>query len=135
MRHYEMMIILDGELDERTVQPSLEKFLSVVTKDGGTVAVVVGAPDRSGDVGVVEDGDVRLLTDLTAPLRATGRVLPGDPPPALIEPRRPPLFRSVLRIDATADEIVLSCFAATGAGGPVLEDRVRARRDGRTWHW
>ena len=37
MRHYEMMIILDGELDERTVQPSLEKFLSVVTKDGGTV--------------------------------------------------------------------------------------------------
>jgi dipeptidyl aminopeptidase/acylaminoacyl peptidase len=46
------------------------------TKDGGTVAVVVSAPDRSGDVGVVEDGDVRLLTDLTAPLRATGRVLP-----------------------------------------------------------
>ena len=37
MRHYEMMIILDGELDERTVQPSLEKFLTVVTKDGGTV--------------------------------------------------------------------------------------------------
>ena len=50
------------------------------------------------------------------PLPATGQVLPGDPPPALIEPRRPPLFRSVLRIDATSDEIVVSCFAATGAG-------------------
>ena len=52
------------------------------------------------------------------PLPATGQVLPGDPPPALIEPRRPPLFRSVLRIDASADEIVLSCFAATGRGRP-----------------
>ena len=66
------------------------------------------------------------------PLPATGQVLPGDPPPALIEPRRPPLFRSVLRIDASADEIVLSCFAATGAGGPVLEDRARGHRDGRS---
>ena len=69
------------------------------------------------------------------PLPATGQVLPGDPPPALIEPRRPPLFRSVLRIDATSDEIVVSCFAATGAGAPVLEDRARARRDGGTWRW
>ena len=69
------------------------------------------------------------------PLPATGHVLPGDPPPALIEPRRPPLFRSVLRIDATSDEIVVSCFAATGATAPVLEDRARARRDGGTWRW
>ena len=61
--------------------------------------------------------------------------MPGDPPPALIEPRRPPLFRSVLRIDASDDEIVLSCFAATGAGEPVLEDRARARRDGLSWRW
>lgn len=37
MRQYELMIILDPELDERTVQPSLDKFLTVVTKDGGTV--------------------------------------------------------------------------------------------------
>ena len=69
------------------------------------------------------------------PLPASGQVLPGDPPPALIEPRRPPLFRSVLRIDATADEIVVSCFAATGAGGPVLEDRARACREGGVWRW
>ncbi|MDN5915902.1 MAG: 30S ribosomal protein S6 [Pseudonocardia sp.] len=31
------MIILDGSLDERTVQPSLEQFLSVVKKDGGSI--------------------------------------------------------------------------------------------------
>jgi hypothetical protein len=30
---------------------------------------------------------------------------------------------------------VLSCVAATGAGGPVLEDRARGHRDGGRWRW
>jgi small subunit ribosomal protein S6 len=37
MRHYELMVILDPSLDERTVQPSLEQFLTVVKSDGGSV--------------------------------------------------------------------------------------------------
>ena len=37
MRHYELMVILDPGLDERTVQPSLETFLNVVRTDGGSV--------------------------------------------------------------------------------------------------
>jgi small subunit ribosomal protein S6 len=37
MRHYELMVILDPELEERTVTPSLEKFLNVVRKGGGSV--------------------------------------------------------------------------------------------------
>lgn len=37
MRQYELMIILDPELDERTLQPSLDKMLAVVTKEGGSV--------------------------------------------------------------------------------------------------
>src|SRR3984885_4075904 len=37
MRNYEMMVILDPALEERTVQPSLEQFLNVVTPAGGTV--------------------------------------------------------------------------------------------------
>ena len=37
MRQYEMMVILDPEVEERTVQPSLEKLLTVVKTDGGTV--------------------------------------------------------------------------------------------------
>ena len=37
MRQYELMIILDPDLEERTISPSLDKFLSVVTKDKGTV--------------------------------------------------------------------------------------------------
>ena len=37
MRQYEIMIILDPEIEERTVAPSLDKYLSVVKTDGGTV--------------------------------------------------------------------------------------------------
>lgn len=37
MRPYEVMIILDPDLEERTVQPSLEAFLNVVRQDKGTV--------------------------------------------------------------------------------------------------
>ncbi len=37
MRHYEVMVILDPELDERTISPSLDTFLSVIKRDGGSV--------------------------------------------------------------------------------------------------
>ena len=37
MRHYEMMVILDPDIEERTVAPSLDKYLSVVTTAGGSV--------------------------------------------------------------------------------------------------
>lgn len=37
MRHYEMMVILDPQLDERTVAPSLDQFLSVVKTQGGSI--------------------------------------------------------------------------------------------------
>lgn len=40
MRPYELMLILDPEVDERTVAPSLEKFLSVITTGGGSVDTV-----------------------------------------------------------------------------------------------
>ncbi|GAA1410434.1 30S ribosomal protein S6 [Oerskovia turbata] len=37
MRQYELMIILDPEIEERTVAPSLDKYLTVIKTDGGTV--------------------------------------------------------------------------------------------------
>ena len=37
MRQYEIMIILDPEIEERTVAPSLDKYLTVIKSDGGTV--------------------------------------------------------------------------------------------------
>jgi small subunit ribosomal protein S6 len=41
MRAYEVMVILDPDLEERTVAPSLDQYLNnVVRKDGGTVEKV-----------------------------------------------------------------------------------------------
>jgi small subunit ribosomal protein S6 len=37
VRAYEVMVILDPSLEERTVQPSLDKYLNVIRKDGGSV--------------------------------------------------------------------------------------------------
>lgn len=37
MRHYELMVILDPELEERTVAPSLETYLKIVKESGGRV--------------------------------------------------------------------------------------------------
>jgi len=34
------MVILDPEIDERTVAPSLDKFLNVIRADGGTIDTV-----------------------------------------------------------------------------------------------
>ena len=40
MRQYELMMILDPETDERNLQPTLDKMLAVVPKDGGTVDTI-----------------------------------------------------------------------------------------------
>ena len=34
---YELMVILDPEIDERQVAPKLDGFLKVITGDGGTI--------------------------------------------------------------------------------------------------
>jgi small subunit ribosomal protein S6 len=40
MRRYEVMVILDPDLEERTVAPSLDQFLKVIRTSGGTVEKV-----------------------------------------------------------------------------------------------
>jgi small subunit ribosomal protein S6 len=37
MRSYELMVILDADLEERAVTPLLEQFLTVIRNDGGKV--------------------------------------------------------------------------------------------------
>lgn len=39
-RQYELMVILDAELEERTVAPSLDRFLNVIRQGGGEVGKV-----------------------------------------------------------------------------------------------
>lgn len=40
MRHYELMVILDPDLEERTIAPSLDTFLNVIRQGNGTVEKV-----------------------------------------------------------------------------------------------
>jgi small subunit ribosomal protein S6 len=37
LRHYELMVILDPSLEERTVAPSLDQYLTVIRTAGGSV--------------------------------------------------------------------------------------------------
>ncbi len=37
MQRYELMVILDPSVEERTVAPSLDKFLNVIRNGGGTI--------------------------------------------------------------------------------------------------
>jgi small subunit ribosomal protein S6 len=62
-----MMIILDPALDERTVQPSLDQFLQVVTTSGGTVDKldVWGRRRLAYDIDKKSEGIYTVL-DLTA---------------------------------------------------------------------
>ena len=40
MRHYELMVILNPDLEEKTIGPSLDTFLGVIRDGGGTVEKV-----------------------------------------------------------------------------------------------
>ena len=40
LRRYELMVILDPDLEERTVAPSLDQYLNVVRQDGGDIESV-----------------------------------------------------------------------------------------------
>ena len=40
LRAYEVMVILEPSLEERTIEPSLDKYLNVIRNDGGTVESV-----------------------------------------------------------------------------------------------
>jgi small subunit ribosomal protein S6 len=37
LRHYELMVILDASLEERTVAPSLDQYLNVIRTAGGSI--------------------------------------------------------------------------------------------------
>jgi ribosomal protein S6 len=68
MRRYELMVILDPSLDERTVTPSLDQFLTVVRDDGGSVEKVDvwGRRRLSYDIAKKSEG-IYAVIDLTAP--------------------------------------------------------------------
>ena len=66
VRHYEVMIIIDPSQDERTVGPSLEKYLDVVRKENGKVEKVDiwGKRHLAYPIEKKEDG-IYVVVDLT----------------------------------------------------------------------
>lgn len=67
MRRYELMVILDPDLEERTVAPSLDQFLGVVRQGGGTVENVDiwGRRRLSYEIAKKSEG-IYAVVDLTA---------------------------------------------------------------------
>ena len=67
MRKYELMIILEPGLEERTVQPSLDQFLKVVKAGGGSVqrVDVWGRRRLAYDIDKKSEG-IYAVVDLTA---------------------------------------------------------------------
>jgi small subunit ribosomal protein S6 len=67
MRHYELMVILDPDLEERTVAPSLDKFLNVIRKGGGSVenVDVWGRRRLAYDINKKSEG-IYAVIDMTA---------------------------------------------------------------------
>jgi len=72
MHQYELMVILDPEIDERTVAPSLDKFLGVIRADGGTIdkVDVWGKRRLAYEINKKSEG-IYAVVDMTATSDAT----------------------------------------------------------------
>ena len=66
MRHYEIMVILDPNLEERTVQPSLDPFLKVVTGGGKVEKVDIWGKRRLAYQIEKKSEGIYAVLDLTA---------------------------------------------------------------------
>lgn len=67
MRAYEVMVILEPSIDERTVEPSLEKYLGVIRNDGGTVEKVDVWGRRRMAYEIAKNAEgIYVVIDLTA---------------------------------------------------------------------
>ncbi|WP_198961866.1 metallophosphoesterase [Pseudonocardia sp. MH-G8] len=113
----------------------------VISPDDATTLMaerVAITPPRPGSSTV--DARTRRAAERVFPLPARGSAPAHNMMSLLFDSNAVPQFKSFLRLDAGPDEIVLSCWAATGCReheiDPVLEDRVRALRtqDGG-WEW
>ena len=72
---YELMVILDPEIDERTVAPSLDKFLNVIRNDGGSIdkVDVWGRRRLAYEINKKAEG-IYAVVDFTANAAATAEL-------------------------------------------------------------
>ena len=79
MRAYELMVILNPEVEDKAVEPTLTKFLEVVTKDNGTVdnMDIWGRRKLAYEIQKMHEGFyyfVRFEADATCPAEVERRV-------------------------------------------------------------
>lgn len=65
----------DGSVAERT---PLDAELGAAVRAGDRIVVSYQTPSTAGDVGILDDGAIRPLTDFSAPLREHGTVVPQE---------------------------------------------------------
>ncbi len=108
MRHYELMVILDPDLEERTIAPSLDTFLNVVRNGGGTVEKV--------DVW----GRRRLAYEIDKKVEGIYAVVDLSAEPAVMKEldRQLNLNESVLRTKVMRPELRASKAAPAAAPAP-----------------
>ena len=86
-------------------------------------------PTRPGDRGTYVSTRVRRVAEWIYPLPERGRSPLHHFFSEFFDWNEPPLFKNFLRIDATRNEVLIRCFAATGCTehqeNPPLEDEVR----------
>lgn len=75
MHPYELMMILDPSLDERTVETTVTKFLEVITESGGSVdnLDVWGRRRLAYEIKKQKDG-IYVVVDFTASAEATAEL-------------------------------------------------------------
>ena len=102
MRHYEVMVILDGSLEERTVTPSLDTYLSnVIRSSGGSVEKidVWGRRRLAYEINKKTEGIYAIIDlqatpqavaelDRQAAAQRVGAADQGDPPRGALTRRR-----------------------------------------------
>lgn len=114
--------------------------LAISPDDATTImAERVGiSPPRASSA--VASERARRAAERVFPLPARGSAPGHNLMSLLFDSNAAPQFKCFLRLDATEQEVVISCWAATGCleheKDPVLEDRIRAVRgsDG-SWTW
>ncbi|MCL2788330.1 MAG: 30S ribosomal protein S6 [Micrococcales bacterium] len=72
MRPYELMIILDPDVEEGVVAPTIDQFLAVVTGDGGTIdnIDIWGKRHMAYEIKKKEDGIYAVVTFTSTPATA-----------------------------------------------------------------
>lgn len=118
MHQYELMVILDPEIDERTVAPSLDKFLGVIRNAEGTIENVDiwGKRRLAYEINKKSEG-IYAVVNFTATSEATVEL-----------DRQLKLSEAVMRTKVLRAEEAIASVAAAAAEAEAKAARIAAKK-------